>query len=205
MSVADNTGFDEYPYPVGGLLMFAGIPSAVSSETFRLCDGSSLSRAEFPELFSVIGTTYGSVSSTTFNLPDTVGRYIQGTNAINNGDTTPGTTGGAEIQFFITEAEMPPLGAFDGTSGIFWSNPVASIAGNHKYIEYDRPNLDGGNNSGITETARKQENNPQITSVNVDFNSITLSHTSAGQEVEIPITSVTPANLKMQYFIKVRY
>ncbi len=204
MSVANNTGFDEYPYPVGGLLMFAGIPSAVSSETFRLCDGSSLSRAEFPELFSVIGTTYGSVSGTTFNLPNTVGRYIQGTNAINNGDTTPGSTGGAEIQFLITEAEMPPLGAFDGNSGIFYQNPVATIQGNHQYIEYDRPNLDGGNNAGIVETARKQ-NGPQITSVNVSFNSITLSHTSAGQEVEIPLTSVTPANMQMQYFIKVRY
>jgi hypothetical protein len=204
MSVANNTGFDEYPYPVGGLLMFAGIPSAVSSETFRLCDGSSLSRAEFPELFSVIGTTYGSLSASTFSLPNTVGRYVRGCDATANGVTTPASPGTADIVFSVTEANMPELPDGGGAFGIQWTNPVATIQGNHQYIEYDRPDLEGGNDSGITYTCRRQ-NGPQMTSVNVSLNSITLSHTGGGAPVNIPLDDVHPANFQMQYFIKVRY
>lgn len=36
-----------------------------------LCDGSAISRTQFPELFAYLGTTYGEGDgSTTFNLPD---------------------------------------------------------------------------------------------------------------------------------------
>lgn len=43
-----------------------------------LCDGSSLLRAAYPLLFSVIGTKFGSVDSTHFNLPDHRGRMPMG-------------------------------------------------------------------------------------------------------------------------------
>jgi microcystin-dependent protein len=52
-----------------------------------ICDGRSLKREEYYELFRVIGTTYGSVSTLTFNLPDCRGRVLgasgQGTNLTN--------------------------------------------------------------------------------------------------------------------------
>lgn len=38
--------------------------------TGLICNGQSVLRADFAELFAVIGTTYGSVSGTTFNVPD---------------------------------------------------------------------------------------------------------------------------------------
>jgi microcystin-dependent protein len=40
------------------------------------CDGSSQVQANFPALFAVIGTIYGSVDGTHFNLPDVRGRVI---------------------------------------------------------------------------------------------------------------------------------
>lgn len=42
-------------------------------------DGSSLLRASYPDLFTAIGTTYGSVDGTHFTLPDlkTTGRFIR--------------------------------------------------------------------------------------------------------------------------------
>jgi microcystin-dependent protein len=64
---------------VGVIKAFAGngdIPSG-----YLLCDGSAVSRTMFPDLFSAIGTTYGSGDgSTTFNLPDfnTAARFAQG-------------------------------------------------------------------------------------------------------------------------------
>lgn len=40
------------------------------------CDGRSLSREEYPELFEIIGTTFGSNDSLTFKLPDMRGRVM---------------------------------------------------------------------------------------------------------------------------------
>lgn len=42
------------------------------------CDGSSLRRAEFPELFNAIGTRFGTASAETFNIPDIRGRFMRG-------------------------------------------------------------------------------------------------------------------------------
>ncbi|NDC95048.1 hypothetical protein EB118_13730 [bacterium] len=41
-----------------------------------VCDGRSLSRDDYPELFAVIGTAFGNSSGTTFNLPNCSGRVI---------------------------------------------------------------------------------------------------------------------------------
>lgn len=50
-------------------------------EGFLLCDGSAVSRETYADLFAVIGTTFGEGDgSTTFNLPDFRGRFIQGAN-----------------------------------------------------------------------------------------------------------------------------
>jgi len=38
------------------------------------CDGASLLRADYPDLFTVIGTTFGAVDGTHFSLPDLQGR-----------------------------------------------------------------------------------------------------------------------------------
>jgi hypothetical protein len=53
--------------PVGSMLLFAG---SVAPTGYLLCDGSSISRTTYSALFSVIGTNFGSASSTTFNLPN---------------------------------------------------------------------------------------------------------------------------------------
>ena len=67
--------------PVGTILQFAG---ATAPSGFLVCDGSDISRATFAQLFSVIGTTYGSGSGTTFRVPDTRGRTVRGLAATGN-------------------------------------------------------------------------------------------------------------------------
>lgn len=53
---------------IGEIIAYAG---ATSPDTrWLLCDGASLLRADYPDLFAVIGTTYGSVDGTHFNIPD---------------------------------------------------------------------------------------------------------------------------------------
>ena len=61
--------------PIGTILMYGG---SVPPTLFTACQGQSLSRTSFAELFAVIGTTYGSTSSTTFNIPDMQGLFVRG-------------------------------------------------------------------------------------------------------------------------------
>lgn len=57
---------------IGEVIAYAG-PISPDSR-WLLCDGSSLLRVDYPDLFSVIGTVYGAADSTHFNLPDLRGR-----------------------------------------------------------------------------------------------------------------------------------
>lgn len=62
--------------PAGTVQMFAGntIPAG-----WLLCDGSAVSRTDYAKLFSAIGTTWGAGDgSTTFNLPNSIGRFAEG-------------------------------------------------------------------------------------------------------------------------------
>ena len=61
--------------PSGSVLLYAGSSAPTG---FLLCDGSSVLRATYPGLFSAIGTTYGSVDGTHFNLPNTQGIFVRG-------------------------------------------------------------------------------------------------------------------------------
>lgn len=65
------------PIPTGAVFPFAG---TTAPEGFLLCDGSAVSRITYAKLFEVIGELYGSGDgSTTFNLPNSIDRYIEGT------------------------------------------------------------------------------------------------------------------------------
>lgn len=57
---------------VGEIIPYAG-PNSPRSD-WLLCNGASLLRADFPDLFNVVGTTYGAVDISHFNIPDLRGR-----------------------------------------------------------------------------------------------------------------------------------
>ena len=59
------------------------------------CDGSAIRRDDYPELYNIIGTTYGAGNgSTTFNLPDLKDKYIKGWNGSRPfGEVEQGHTG----------------------------------------------------------------------------------------------------------------
>jgi microcystin-dependent protein len=41
-----------------------------------ICDGRTLLRSEYPELFTIIGTSFGTTASTNFKLPNCRGRVL---------------------------------------------------------------------------------------------------------------------------------
>lgn len=109
-----------------------------------LCDGSSLLRADYADLFAVIGTTYGAADGTHFNVPDLRGRTIimidGAANRITaastdggNADTLAGV-GGAETHT-LTVGQLPSNGSTVTTdtgstevasgSGVFVQNDLA--------------------------------------------------------------------------------
>jgi microcystin-dependent protein len=62
--------------PVGAIITMAA-PSIPAG--FLECNGATVKRADYPALFSLIGTTYGAGdSSTTFTIPDLRGEFIRG-------------------------------------------------------------------------------------------------------------------------------
>lgn len=75
-----------------------------------LCDGQAVSRTTYPELFSVIGTTYGSGDgSTTFNVPDLRGRFPIGSGTGTASDATERTLGqsGGSERVTLSASQMP--------------------------------------------------------------------------------------------------
>lgn len=86
---------------VSGDMKAIGGPSI--QDGWLLCDGSPVSRTQFVDLFSAIGTLWGAGDGlTTFNLPDLRGRNALGASATH----TQGSTGGAET-VTIAVADLP--------------------------------------------------------------------------------------------------
>lgn len=96
--------------PIGSGMDFYG---QVPPENYMFANGAAISRTEYPELFEIIGTTYGAGDgSTTFNLPDKRERvsvmYKSGSTNGTSGATL-GTLGakGGEFKHTQTVNEMP--------------------------------------------------------------------------------------------------
>lgn len=79
----------EFLVPSGSISMFAG---SEAPDSWLLCDGSTVSRTDYANLFAVIGTSYGAGNgSTTFGLPDMRFQFPRGSGT----GLGLGTTGGA--------------------------------------------------------------------------------------------------------------
>ena len=78
---------------VGRIILFAGTDRIENNwlESWRICNGSYLSIENHPQLFEVIGTTYGGDGQITFQLPDLRGRVPLHQNGTTN---DLGKTGG---------------------------------------------------------------------------------------------------------------
>jgi hypothetical protein len=65
---------------IGIIKMYGG---ATAPSGYVMCDGSSLDRTAYANLFAVISTTYGSADSTHFNVPDIRGIFPKGAGTTN--------------------------------------------------------------------------------------------------------------------------
>lgn len=99
----DNVSGGTTVIPVGTITVFSG---STAPDGYMVANGASLSRTDYPELFKVIGTTYGNADATHFNLPNLSGRTVVGVNGADNDFKTVGQTGGAK-SVTLTVNQMP--------------------------------------------------------------------------------------------------
>ena len=89
--------------PVGSIIPYG---NSVVPETYLLCNGQAVSRTDYPELFAIIGTSFGfGDGSTTFNVPDYRDKFVLGA----GGDVDLAETGG-EKEVTLTVDTMPSHG-----------------------------------------------------------------------------------------------
>jgi len=90
--------------PSGSIMMYGG---STAPSGYLLCDGSAVSRTTYADLFTAIGTTYGTGDgSTTFNVPNVKGKVPVGRDSGDTSFDTLGETGG-EKSHTLTVTEMP--------------------------------------------------------------------------------------------------
>lgn len=128
------------PNPItAGTIAYIGVSSAPSG--WLKANGAAVSRTTYADLFTAIGTTFGSGDgSTTFNLPDLRAEFVRGLDdgrAVDSGRTL----GSAQLDAFKSHTH---------------SIAAHSAAGNGTYITssagYSRVNETIGSGGGTTET-----------------------------------------------------
>ncbi|MFL0202128.1 phage tail protein, partial [Exiguobacterium acetylicum] len=89
--------------PAGAVIPFAGFRPP---RGWLLCDGSTLNRADYPELFAAIGENYGGNGSTTFKIPNMGARVPVGRISGDADFGWMGKTGGSRTHT-LTASQMP--------------------------------------------------------------------------------------------------
>lgn len=66
-------------YPVGSIIMFGGINGDTNVPSgWLLCDGAEYANDDYPTLASIIGTNYGGIADSSFNVPNLSNRSVFG-------------------------------------------------------------------------------------------------------------------------------
>ena len=126
--------------PPGTVLPYMG---STAPSGWLLCNGASVSRSTYKDLFSVIGTRCGSISSASFNLPDFRGRFLRGWDngsgrdpdknsrtAMSTGGATGDNIGSIQTDVFKSHTHTEKTMVFGGTGtdngGYNWPNYVSN-------------------------------------------------------------------------------
>lgn len=98
-AIMNISGLDGFP--IGGIAAYGGV---TVPDGWLLCDGSTVSRELYSDLFKAVGTVFGEGDgSTTFNVPDYRDKFVLGA----GGDVDLAETGG-EKEVTLSINHIPP-------------------------------------------------------------------------------------------------
>lgn len=157
--------------PIGSIQPYGGADAPAG---WMICDGTSLLRASYPELFAVIGTAFGSADSTHFNIPDMTGK----------------TTMGVETGHALGASEN---GALPNIKGDVYNGKPSDM-----FLGFQYPNgafsVDGEQNTATVGSLSTSKTNARL---NLNASRSSSIYTD-GQ------TKVDPANVRVNYIIKAK-
>lgn len=102
---------------VGEIILYGGSNSP--DDKLLICDGSSLAKADYPDLWLTIGDAFGSIDADHFNIPN-----LQDRVPIGAGDTYAIGENLGEAEHTLTESEIPSHAHTEGTT-----TPTAVLVG----------------------------------------------------------------------------
>ena len=113
-----------------------------------ICDGRSVKRPDFPDLFNAIGTTWGGDGAPSFFLPDLRGRFLRGVDGDGRNPSNPPRDPDRDVRM----SPLPPGSPNPGNSG----NAVGSIQGD---ATQDHTHVEGGHSHAFPEELWSQPRN----------------------------------------------
>lgn len=122
---------------IGEIKAFGGI---VLPNNHLWCDGTSYLRTAYPDLYSVIGTYYGTADGTHFNVPDLRGMFLRGLDgtagididkaartALKTGGNTGNNIGSFQADMLKSHRHNFPIKVIPGSvSGVMYSNNIGT-------------------------------------------------------------------------------
>jgi len=106
----DNLTPSVVSMPVGSVMMYAH--DNIDSEHWKVCDGSELAKADYPQLWTAIGAIWNTanvVNPDLFCLPDLRGMFVRGVNAGRTGNYADPDF---ERRFNLANAESQTVGSY---------------------------------------------------------------------------------------------
>ena len=117
--------------PTGSIVMWSG---ASIIDGFLFCDGSLKNKTDFPDLFAILGNTYGTQTSSQFYLPNLQDKFILGKGSTYS---TLGGTGGSAT---ITPSGSISVPSFTGSaSSVSGSVSISGTTGSHTLTTGELP------------------------------------------------------------------
>lgn len=103
---------------------------------YLICDGALVQKEDYPQLYGVLGSTFGEETDTEFYLPNLLAAFIRGAGTNGNYSATLGQTQEATRMARTNDSYIAAIDDADFTSsGTVWANG-ASSGGNQNYTWY---------------------------------------------------------------------
>lgn len=188
MSSLSTSGYAGIPVPVGSIMYMA--TTSQVPQSYLICDGGFYDREIYDELFSVIGTSFGSSTATDFALPDLISYgYIQGATISN---PTPVASTATISPFFLGLPAIPSLSAGNFAFGSLDTTAFIQTGGTQN--QWQGANVNNINAVPLTATDCVKASSSDYSDWNGSASG-NISYTNGSQQSIQPTTSSSTATL----------